>query len=123
MPTTVYVLDPHPDQRAWIESALAQTVSSVVFLDDGQSLLASIPSGPGKCLIVSADGNNEASTLLLVRELRTRGANLPVVVLGPHSAFRTAVDIARLDATDFLERPVSVRQLRAAVRRACLELE
>jgi DNA-binding NtrC family response regulator len=44
---------------------------------------------------------------------------LPVIVLGSHHAFRTAVDIARLEATDFLERPVSVRQLRAAVRRAC----
>ena len=41
-----------------------------------------------------------------------------MIVLGPHSAFRTAVDIARLTRTDFLERPVSVRQLRAALRRA-----
>jgi FixJ family two-component response regulator len=44
---------------------------------------------------------------------------LPAIVLGPHSAFRTAVDIARLDATDFLERPVSESELRRAVRRAC----
>jgi DNA-binding NtrC family response regulator len=42
-----------------------------------------------------------------------------VIVLGSHRAFRTAVNIARLEATDFLERPVSARQLRAAVRRAC----
>jgi FixJ family two-component response regulator len=28
------------------------------------------------------------------------------------------VDIARLAATDFLERPVSIRQLRTAVRKA-----
>jgi FixJ family two-component response regulator len=44
---------------------------------------------------------------------------LPVIVLGSHGAFRTAVDIARFAATDFLERPVSARQLRAAVCRAC----
>jgi len=50
-----------------------------------------------------------AATLALVRELRARHATLPVVVLGAHSAFRTAVDIARFPATDFLERPVSSR--------------
>jgi FixJ family two-component response regulator len=54
----------------------------------------------------------------MVRELRAAGATMPVIVLGPYSAFRTAVSIARIEATDFLERPVSVRQLRAAVRRA-----
>ena len=57
--------------------------------------------------------------LKLVRELRDRGATLPVIVLGPYSAFRTAVEIARLEATDFLERPVSARQLRTAVSKAC----
>ena len=34
--------------------------------------------------------------------LRGRGATLPVIVLGPHGAFWTAVEIARLEATDFL---------------------
>jgi FixJ family two-component response regulator len=43
---------------------------------------------------------------------------LAVIVLGPPSAFRMAVDIARLERTDFLERPVTGRQLRAAVRKA-----
>ncbi len=38
-------------------------------------------------------------------------------MLGPHSAFRTAVDVARLDGTDFLERPVSAQRLRAALRK------
>jgi FixJ family two-component response regulator len=72
----------------------------------------------GACLVASAEPD-EAATLKLVRELRGRGATLPVIVLGPDSAFRTAVEIARLEATDFLERPVSARQLRAAVSNAC----
>jgi FixJ family two-component response regulator len=118
MPTTVYAIESDPDERSWIESTLAPTVGAVVFLDDGATLLARPPSGEGACLIASAEPD-AATTLELVRELRTRGSTLPVIVLGPHSAFRVAVDIARLEATDFLERPVSVRQLRAAVRRAC----
>jgi len=49
--------------------------------------------------------------------------SLPVIALGPHTAFREAVDIARLEGTDFLERPVTARQLRAAVRRACTDVK
>jgi two-component system response regulator FixJ len=118
MPTTVYVIEADPDERSWIESTLASTVDSVVFLADGATLLARLPGEEGACLIASAEPD-AAATLELVRELRSRGSMLPVIVLGPHSAFRMAVDIARLAATDFLERPVSVRQLRGAVRRAC----
>lgn len=118
MPTTVYVVDPDPAERAWIQASLGRSVAAVVFVDDGRALLANDPGREGACLVASAEPN-AAATLELVRELRRRGATLPVIVLGPHSAFRTAVDIARLQATDFLERPVSARQLRAAVRRAC----
>jgi len=120
MPIHVYVVVADSHDRAWIESALVRWVDSVVFLDDLQGLPAKLPRGPGHCLIASAD-EDQAATLQLVREVRNSGATLPIIVLGPHTAFRTAVDIARLDATDFLERPVSVRQLREALRRACPE--
>ena len=118
MPTTVYVIDPDPDERTWIQSTLASSADAFVVLENGAALLARLPAGEGACLIATAEPD-EAATLELVRELRDRGATLPVIVLGPHSAFRTAVDIARFEATDFLERPVSARQLRAAVSKAC----
>jgi FixJ family two-component response regulator len=118
MAITVYVIEPDPGERTWLESALAPVADAVVFIDDGAALLARQSVREDGCLVASAEAD-AALTLELVRELRARGAMLPVIVLGSHSAFRTAVDIARLPATDFLERPVSVRQLRAAVRRAC----
>ncbi|MEJ8826109.1 hypothetical protein WKW80_29465 [Variovorax humicola] len=120
MSTIVYVVGFKPDERVWIESALGRSIESVVFLDDGEALFASEASNPGHCVIASADADASA-TLKLVRELRDRRVTLPVIVLGPYTAFRTAIDIARLKATDFLERPVSVRQLRAAVHRACTD--
>jgi FixJ family two-component response regulator len=118
MATTVYVVEPDPDERTWIRSVLARSLDAVVFLDDGSALLTHLPGSEGACLVTSAEPD-EAATLKLVRDLRGAGATLPVIVLGPHSAFRTAVAIARLEATDFLERPVSARQLCAAVSKAC----
>jgi two-component system response regulator FixJ len=118
MPTTVYVVDPDPGERTWIQSSLGRSVDAVLIVEDVAALLANVPGDERACLIASAEPDGDA-TVRLVRELRGRGAMLPVIVLGSHGAFRTAVDIARLAATDFLERPVSARQLRAALRRAC----
>ena len=116
MTTTIYVVDPDPDERKWIEAALAPGVQ-LVFFDDATAFLASQPICEDACLITAAEACG-AQALELVRELRRRGESLPVIALGSHTAFRTAVDIARLEGTDFLEHPITARQLRAAVRKA-----
>ena len=118
MPTTVYVVAANQADRKWIESVFGRTPGTdAVFLDDEASLLTNPPSGRS-CVIALADGTGLAA-LALVRTMRGAGTLIPVVVVGSHSAFRTAVEIARFPATDFLERPVSAHQLRAAVSRAC----
>ncbi len=76
------------------------------------------PAAPGACLVASVDPEDAAATLAHVRRLRDAGLMLPVIALGPHSTFRTAVDIARLAETDFLERPVSAHRLRLALQAA-----
>jgi FixJ family two-component response regulator len=116
MTATVYVVDPDPDERRWIESVLAPSVAAVVFFEDATALLAHEPIRQD-ALLVAATEPCGAGALELVRELRRRGVSLPVIALGSHTAFRTAVDIARLESTDFLERPISARELRAAVRK------
>lgn len=118
MTTTVYVLDADPQERTWIETALAPTMGAVVFVQDRAGLLARPPLADRACLLAFAD-RDETAALALVTALRRTGSKLPVIVLGPLSAFRTAVDIARLDATDFLERPVSAHALCGAIRRVC----
>jgi FixJ family two-component response regulator len=118
MPTTVYVVAANQADRKWIESAFGRAAGTdTVFLSDESSLLSNPPSGRS-CVIALADGKG-LGTLALVRAMRSTGSLIPVIVLGSHSAFRTAVEIARFPATDFLERPVSAHQLRAAVLRAC----
>jgi len=118
MSVNVYVIEPDTAERQWLGGALARLSDSVVMLDDGvESLLADPPHGPA-CLVAAIDPDDAAQTLEHVRRLRDAGLMLPVIALGPHSAFRTAVDIARLAQTDFLERPVSAHRLRLAVSKA-----
>lgn len=116
MSQTVYVLEADPLERRWIEQALATSERTLVFIDDGDSLFARLPARAGDCLICDTEPD-AAAALELVRRLRRRGERLPVVVMGPHSAFRTAVDVARLEATDFIERPSSAQRLRAALQK------
>ena len=68
MGTTVYVVDPDPDERMWIQSALARSVDAVVVLDDTSALLANPPGGECACLVAAEP--DEAATLKFVRELR-----------------------------------------------------
>ncbi|TXH60532.1 MAG: response regulator [Burkholderiaceae bacterium] len=113
---TVYVLERDPAECRWIESALAGQVRKLIFLEDGATLLDWLATQGGDCLLCGAEPDASVA-LELVRRLRRHGQALPVVVIGPHSAFRTAVDVARLNGTDFLERPVSAQRLRAALRK------
>lgn len=117
MPATVFVISPDNGNSGWITSALASTAYVVEFVEDRAALFARLPAEQVACLVTFAEPDADAA-LQLVREVRRRVPGLPVIVLGPHSAFRTAVNIARLPATDFLELPVSSRQLRQAIGKA-----
>ena len=70
------------------------------------------------CVVVGLrDGG--AAAVDRVTAWRDLGLAVPVIALGPGGALRTAVDLARLLRTDFLEGPVSVGRLCAAMRRVC----
>jgi len=116
MTHTVYVLETDPLERRWIAHALASSGHTLVFVEHGDALLERLPVRPGDCLVCGA-GPDGTAALELVRGLRRRGERMPVVVIGPHSAFRSAVDVARLEGTDFIERPSSAQRLRAALRK------
>lgn len=118
MGLTVYVVDPDPQERERIDAILSPSVEAVRGLDDAKALLAVLEGRDGACLIVSVEPD-EAAALELARELRLLGSNIPLVAVGSGTALRTATGIARLEFTDFVERPLSAHKLRASVERAC----
>lgn len=118
MALTAYVVDPDPEERKRFEAILSPSVEAVRGLDDAEALLAVLGVRGGACLIVSVEPD-EAAAVELIRELRLSGSNIPVIAVGPGTAFRTATEIARLEFTDFLERPLTAHKLLAAVESAC----
>lgn len=116
MGITVYVADPDPEERRWVEAVLAPGAGRVQAFEDTRSLLALLSGHEDACLIAAVEPD-EAVIVEFVRTLRDSGIQLPVIALGPATAFRTAVALARLEGTDFLERPVSSANLCAAVYR------
>ena len=117
MALTAYVVEPDPEERKRIEEILAPGVGAVR-IDDAEALLAVLVGRKGACLIVSVEPN-EGMALELVRKLRLTGSEIPVIAVGSGTAFRTATEIARLEFTDFLERPLTAHRLLAAVEYAC----
>jgi FixJ family two-component response regulator len=111
MGRTVYVLLPDAREREWIKATLAKQAARVVLLDD----IGQLSSG-NACLIVSAEPLEDCA-VQLIADLRDQGNSIAVIALGSHAVFRTAIDIARMDATDFLERPLSERELLQALQR------
>ena len=112
-----YVIDPDAEERRWIEAVLSQTAEVVSGSDDVEGLPGLIDEREG-CIVIAVEPDEKA-TLELVKKLRRSGKLVPVIVVGPRTAFRTATDIARLGFTDFLERPLSAYKLRAAIERVC----
>ena len=129
MPITVYVIDPDPDERTWIESALAPSVEAVVVLDDGAALLAHLPAGEGACLIATAEPD-ETATLELVRELRDslhQAKGMLGVVRVPrrsrHPISLPSMPRSRAWAQRRREDPVAIAALQTAVRSLRARLE
>ena len=112
-----YVVNADAEERRWIEAVLSQTADVVSGFDNAGELPGSIEEREG-CIVIAVEPD-ETATLDLVRKLRRSGRLVPVLVVGPRTALRTATDIARLDFTDFLERPLSAYKLRAAIERVC----
>lgn len=112
-----YVVDPDAEERRWIEAVLSQTAEVVSGFNDAEGLPGLVEEREG-CIVIAVEPD-ERATLELIRKLRWSGKLVPVIVVGPRTAFRTATDIARLGFTDFLERPLSAYKLRAAIERVC----
>ena len=95
MTHTLYLVDPDPTERRRLQSVLAAEADVVAAFESIETFLAQASEMEGECLVVSAA--------------------LPVIVLDRDTELRTAVNLMRAGATDFIEPGFGNRQLLAAV--------
>ena len=117
MPETVYIIDPSPDERTRLATALAGAPLCVRSYESACRFLDQACAGSSGCVIASAQ-LADPDTRALIDEIRQRGLPLAVIVIGEAPDLSIAVEWMRAGAADFLEQPVSDRRLLTAVRQA-----
>ena len=113
MAHTLYLVEPDPTERRRLQSVLAAAVDTVAAFENVETFRAQAGALDSGCLVASAA---LPRLLALLKWLQRRGVALPVIVLDRDTAFRTAVEIMRAGATDFIETGFDDRHLLAAVR-------
>jgi two-component system, LuxR family, response regulator FixJ len=114
--TTVFVIDDQQSVRHALAEMLGVFGFTVETYDSATSFLAAFdPKRPG-CIVADVrmpgmDG------IELVRELATREANIPVVLISGHADVPMAVAGIKAGAEDFIEKPVDDSALIAAINR------
>ena len=103
-PPPVGVIDPDPVARAGIRALLQPVGVDVVPFDSAEAYLMSGVGQELSCLIVVLLLPG-MSGLELLRQLRSLGNDVPVILLADESDVPTAVAAMREGATDFIEKP------------------
>jgi two-component system response regulator FixJ len=103
-PPPVGVIDPDPAARAGIHTLLQPIGVEVVPFDSAEAYLLAERDRELSCLIVELLLPG-MSGLELLRQLRSLGNDVPVILLADESDVPTAVAAMREGATDFIEKP------------------
>ena len=112
--STIFVVDDEPAVRKSIKLILQRTGFPIELFESAVDFLEQFDSLRAGCLITDVrmpgmDG------MQLLKQLESRNARLPILMLSAHGDIRMAVRAMKLGAIDFLEKPVDPNTLRQKV--------
>lgn len=90
---------------------------------DGPLLLSALTQDPDRTCILLDVRMPDMDGLTVLKTLRKRGYNVPVIILTGHGDVSTAVDAMKAGATDFLEKPYKKAELTGAIEAAFDKLD
>lgn len=111
---TVFVVDDDAEVRDSLRGLLEPLGLSVRTFGTAPELLEQMGEDPFGCLILDVRLPG-MSGLQLLEELRSRGVNLPTIVLTGNSDVKVAVRALKVGAFDFLQKPLGDQPLLALV--------
>jgi len=117
MPSLILVVDDDPVQRRLLEAALGKAGHDIVTAEGGEAALAALDGSRGAdiaavvldLVMPGIDG------LGVLRAMRARGIEIPVIVQTAQGGIDTVVSAMRQGAFDFVVKPVSPERLQAAI--------
>jgi DNA-binding NtrC family response regulator len=112
----VFLIGVRPAECRQVNDALSSEPVIVTNYDNAELFLQQINEDASGCVLVPCDLAG-MGVRALIREVLQRHLPLAVVVIGRKPDLATAVELVRRGATDFLEQPLSNRQIRSIVRR------
>jgi two-component system response regulator AtoC len=110
------VVDNEARMRQILELALGSMGHEVVQAADGVEALAAIDATRFD-LVLTDLRMPRMDGMQLLRELRERGEEVPVIVLTAYGTIETAVEAMRLGASDYIIRPFEIETIELAVTR------
>jgi DNA-binding NtrC family response regulator len=120
MAASILIVDDDPVQRRLIEAALGRFGHATQIADGGEAGLALLdgPRGGEIGVVVLDLVMPGMDGLAVLREMRARGIDLPVIVQTAQGGIETVVSAMRNGAFDFVVKPASPERMQAAVANA-----
>ncbi|MCU0948500.1 MAG: response regulator, partial [Porphyrobacter sp.] len=113
----ICILEDNPEMRKVMLSVLGHENWQVTTYPSAEAFLAAETGGADQCLIIDTNLPG-MSGIALIEMLRARGDNLPAILITGTGDIAMAVQAMRSGASDFIERPVSRRDLIDSIERA-----
>ncbi len=114
---TVYVIDDDAAMRDSLDFLLDSAGFTVTLFDVASVFLEKLPDLSFGCVVsdIRMPGINGME---LLRTLKAKGSDFPVIIMTGHGDIPLAVEAIKLGALDFIEKPFEDERLLAAIRTA-----
>ena len=113
----IYVIDDDDAVRQSLEFLLKTAGYAVTGFESAKAFLKIMPELRSGCILTDVR-MPEITGIDLLRHVKERGIDIPVIVITGHGDISLAVDAMKLGAVDFLEKPFDDDQLLAALKSA-----
>lgn len=114
----VLIVEDEAHVRRMMQMALESAGLVAITADDGPTGLAAFGTGAGWSAVVLDQRMPGMEGLEVLRQIKTRTARVPVIMVTAYPSIDLAVDAMKLGATDFVRKPLTPDVLRAAVASA-----
>ena len=108
------------------EDVIRETVREIL-TDEGYRVIAALDGSEVMSMVAREDPDvvlldvwmPERDGIVLLKEIRRERPEARVIMISGHGSIHTAVTATKLGAFDFIEKPLSLDGLLAAIKRAC----